>query len=155
MLPWKTLRKDVFQGSPQLLMALLLVLPHGTVTPVFTQHSLCMCPCFSIYLSFFKVFYIGVKLINNAVLVSGVQQSDSVMYISIHISIRYQILFPFRLLLIHTTEQHSLCYTVGPYWVSILMQQCIHVSPKFPNNPFPPPFPPVTTSSFSVSLFCK
>ena len=30
----------------------------------------------------------------------------------------FQILFPFRLL--HNIEQRSLCYTVGPYWLSIL-----------------------------------
>ena len=56
------------------------------------------------------LFYIGVQLINNVVLVSGVQQSDSVIHI--HVSILFQILFPFRLL--HNTEQSSLCYTVGP-----------------------------------------
>ena len=38
----------------------------------------------------------GIELINNIVLVSGVQQSDSVMHI--HISILFQILFPFTLL---------------------------------------------------------
>ena len=41
----------------------------------------------------------GVELINNAVLISGVQQSDSV----IHISILFQIIFPFSLL--HNIEQ--------------------------------------------------
>ena len=35
-------------------------------------------------------------MINNVVLVSGVQQSDSVIHI--HVSILFQILFPFRLL---------------------------------------------------------
>ena len=43
-------------------------------------------------------------------LVSGVQQSDSVIHI--HVAILFQILFPFRLL--HNIEQSSLCYTVGP-----------------------------------------
>ena len=52
-------------------------------------------------------------MINNVVLVSGVQQSDSV--IRIHVSILFQILFPFRLL--QNIEQHSLCYTVGPLLV--------------------------------------
>ena len=56
--------------------------------------------------SFFKksLFYIGVYLINNVVLVSGVQQSDSV--IQIHIFILLQILFPFRLQ--QNIEQSSL-----------------------------------------------
>ena len=46
------------------------------------------------------------------VLVSGVQQSDSV--------ILFQILFPFRLL--QYTEYSSLCYTVGLCWLSIPYQ---------------------------------
>ena len=50
------------------------------------------------------------------VLVSGVQQSDSVIHI--HGSILFQILFPFRLL--QSIEQSSLCYTAGPCWLPIL-----------------------------------
>ena len=42
------------------------------------------------------LFYIGVQMINNAVLVSSVQQSDS--FIHVHVSILFQILFPFKLL---------------------------------------------------------
>ena len=53
---------------------------------------------------------------NNVVLVSVVQQSDSVIHI--HVSILLHILFPIRLLL--NVEQSSLCYTVGPFWLSIL-----------------------------------
>ena len=68
---------------------------------------------------FFKfLVYIGAQLINNVVLVSGVRQSDSVEHI--HVSILFQILFPFRLL--QNIEQSSLCYTVGPCWLSILFQ---------------------------------
>ena len=55
-------------------------------------------------------------MINNVVIVSGVQQSDSVIHI--HVSILFQILFPFRLL--HHIGQNSLCYTVGPCCLSIL-----------------------------------
>ena len=47
-------------------------------------------------------------MINNVVLVSGVQQSYSV----IHISVLFQILLPFRLL--QNIGESSLCYTVGP-----------------------------------------
>ena len=55
-----------------------------------------------LFLNFFYFsFYIGVQLINNVVLVSGVQQSDSVIYT--HVSI----LFPIRLL--QNIEQSSLC----------------------------------------------
>ena len=56
-------------------------------------------------------------MINNVVLVSGVQQSDSVIHI--HVPILFQIIFPFRLL--YNIEQSSLCYTVGPCWLSILL----------------------------------
>ena len=47
-------------------------------------------------LLFFFIFYIGVHLIYNVVLVSGVQQSDSVIHL--HIFILFQIIFPYRLL---------------------------------------------------------
>ena len=61
-------------------------------------------------------------MINNVVLVSGVQQSDSVTHI--HTSILFQILFPFRLL--QSIEQSSLCCTVGPCWLYILyIVECI------------------------------
>ena len=66
--------------------------------------------------SFFFNFYVGVQLINSVVLVSGVQQSDSVIHI--HVSILFQIIFPIRLL--QNIEPSSLCYTVGPCWLSIL-----------------------------------
>ena len=46
-------------------------------------------------------------MINNVALLSGAQQNDSV----IHISILFKILFPFRLL--YNIEQSSLCYTAG------------------------------------------
>ena len=47
--------------------------------------------------------------------VSGIQQSDSVIHI--HVSILFQVLFPFRLF--QNIEQSSLCYTVGPCWLVI------------------------------------
>ena len=52
--------------------------------------------CAAFFFFFNFLFYIGAQLINNVVLVSGVQQSDSVIHI--HVSILFQILFPFRLL---------------------------------------------------------
>ena len=55
------------------------------------------------------------QLIYNAVLVSGVQQSDSVMHI--RVAILFQILFPFRLL--QNIDQSSLYYAVGPCLLSI------------------------------------
>ena len=53
---------------------------------------------------------------NNGVLVSGVQQSDSV--ILIHVSLLFQIPFPFRLL--QNIEQPSPCCTVGACWSCVL-----------------------------------
>ena len=55
-------------------------------------------------------------MINNAVIVSGVLQSDSIIHICV--SILFQILLPFMLL--HNIEQSSLCYTVGPCLLSIV-----------------------------------
>ena len=50
--------------------------------------------CFWVSFLFYNfLFYIGVWLIYNVVLVSGVQQSHSVIHI--HVSILFQILFPF------------------------------------------------------------
>ena len=55
-------------------------------------------------------------MINNAVLLSVVQKSDSVAHTLV--SILFQNLFPFRLL--HNIEQSSLHSTVCPCWLSIL-----------------------------------
>ena len=86
-------------------------------------------------LSFLKLIFIGVWLIYNVVLVSAVQQSESVIHI--HISTLFQILFPSRSL--QSIEQSSLCYTVGSYWLSILhivvclcQSQSPSLSPSFP-----------------------
>ena len=70
-------------------------------------------------LIFFFSFYMGEELINNVVLASGIQESDSVIQesdsvIYTHVSILFQILFPFRLL--QNIEQSSLCSAVGPCW---------------------------------------
>ena len=63
-----------------------------------------------ITLIFFNfLFYTGVQLIHNVVLVSGIRQSDLLIWI--HVSILFQILFPYRLL--QGIEYSSLCYTVG------------------------------------------
>ena len=55
-------------------------------------------------------------------LVSGIQQSDSVIHIQV--SILFQVIFPFRLL--QNIEQSSLCYTVGTRWLSILNIQYVY-----------------------------
>ena len=66
----------------------------------------------------FKEKFTGVSLFYRVVLISGVQQSESVIHIHIDIWIIFQRLFPCRLL--HSTEQISLCCTVDPCYVSIL-----------------------------------
>ena len=71
---------------------------------------------FRLFIYMYILFYIGAQLINNVLLVSGVQQSDSVIHI--HVSILFQILFPFRLL--QSIEQSSLCYNSRSCWSSIL-----------------------------------
>ena len=48
-------------------------------------------------------------MLNNVVLVSGVQQSDSVIHVRVFILV--QILSPFRLL--YNIGQRTLCYIVG------------------------------------------
>ena len=89
-------------------------------------------------------------MINSVVLVSGVKQSDSV--IPIHVFILFQITFLFRLL--ENIEQGSLCYTVGPCWLSILnVAVCTHQS-QTPNSSLPaaaPHLSPLVT----ISLFAK
>ena len=70
----------------------------------------------------FYLYLIEVELIYS-MLVSGVQHSDSVIYTHTHTHTHtyiyfFQILFPYRLL--QNIEYSSLCYTVGPCWLSIL-----------------------------------
>ena len=87
-------------------------------------------------------------MVNNVVSVSGVQQSDSVIHI--HVSILFQILLPSRLL--HNIEQSSLCYTVGPCWLSILNIAVWTCQFPTPNLSSPPPSPLVSISLFSESV---
>ena len=81
-----------------------------------------------------KQFFIEVQLIYNVVLVSGVQQSDSVIYIYI----LFQVLFHYGLL--QEIEQSSLCYTVGPCLSTLYTVVCICES-QAPDLFLPPPFP--------------
>ena len=64
----------------------------------------------------FKIF-IEIYLIYNAVLVSNVQQSDSIIHKYTNIFLFY-ILLHYRLL--QDIEYSSLCYIVGPCWLPIL-----------------------------------
>ena len=59
------------------------------------------------------------ELINNVVIVSDEQQRDSAIHI--HVSILpLNSPSPAPCWLPHNSEQSSLCYTVGPCWLSIL-----------------------------------
>ena len=70
------------------------------------------------FFSFFIkcLFYTGIYLIYNIVLVSAVQKSDSVIHMDI--SIPSQVLFLCGSL--ENIEQSSLCYTIGSYRLSML-----------------------------------
>ena len=64
-------------------------------------------------------------MINNAVLISGVQQSDRVLHT--RVSNLFQVLFPFTLLRIHNIEQSSLWHTVGPCWVTRFKYSSVYI----------------------------
>ena len=70
--------------------------------------------CYFFFFNF--LFYIGVQPINDTVIVSGTQQSDSAVHM--YVSILPQTPLPSRLP--HNTEQSSLCYTAGPCRLFIL-----------------------------------
>ena len=93
-------------------------------------------------------------MIYNVVLVSSVQQSDSVIYI--FISIVFQGLFPYGLL--QNIKSSSLCYTAGSNLLSILYIVVCICQSQSPNLSLHP-HPLVTISLFSTSvsllLFCK
>ena len=72
------------------------------------------------------MFCIGVRLINNTVIVSGGQWRDSAMHI--RVSIRPQTLVPSRLT--RLTGQCSMCSTVGFCWLSIKYSSVYVAFPK-------------------------
>ena len=61
------------------------------------------------------VFYIGVEPINNVVRVSGAHQS----YLAIHIHVSNLSQSPLPSRQPRDVGHSSLCYTVGPCWLSI------------------------------------
>ena len=93
------------------------------------------------------LFCFGVQPVNNIVIVSGEQKRDSVMHM--HVSTLPQTPLPSRLPL--NIEQSSICYTVGPCWLSVL-NTAICTCPFQTNYVFPPSFPQTTINS-SLSLF--
>ena len=81
-------------------------------------------------------------------LVSGVQQTDSVIHI--HASTLFQILSLFRLL--QNIEQCSLYYTVDYCWLSSLNTAVCTCQSQTPNLALLPTLPWQTLSSFSKSV---
>jgi len=90
-------------------------------------------------------------LIYNILLISAVQQSDSVIPTFIHFC---HILFPCGLSL--DFDYSSLCYTVGPCCLHI---QFASANPKLPIHPSCTPLPLATARLFSVPVslfsFCR
>ena len=83
------------------------------------------------------------KLIYNIMLVSGVQQGDSVIHTHVFFP---QILFPFRLL--HNIEQNSLYYTVGPCFLTHFKYSSVHISILFLR------FILVVASKYLIPFYC-
>ena len=113
-------------------------------------------PCLDNVCQFFKTLKksIRIKLIQNVVLVSGVQQNESVIHK--HISI---LQFPFSYRSLQSVEQSSLCYTAGPYYLTSYLfytQQCVCVcvcihKSQSPNLSLLPVFPGNHSFSFFFS----
>ena len=102
---------------------------------------------FPLYFYVFNfLFCIEVQLIINVVIISGRQQRSSI--IQIHASILPQAPLPSRLP--HNIEQSSLCYTVGPCWLSIL-NTAVCTCPSQTPYLFPSPSSFTTLNSFSES----
>ena len=111
-----------------------------TLSHIYEYHTWKEYECRMETLTFFFfsfLFSIGVELINNVVWTSGIQQSDSDIHINV--SIPFQNFFPFKLL--HNMEQSSLCYAVGPCWLSIFIVMCICQSHTPNSSPPPQTFP--------------
>ena len=97
--------------------------------------------CFQEVSCFFKknfLFYIGVQLINNVVIVSGTQRSNS--------KFSSQPGCP------HNIEQSPLCYTVGPGWLSILNIAVCTCPPPTPSLSLPSSLRTIILPAQSPSL---
>ena len=79
-----------------------------------------------LFLSFYFVLGYS-QLTNNVVIISGEQQRDSAIHI--HVSTLPQT--PLLSRLPHNIEHSSLCYTVGPYWLSILNIHAMTLKPSW------------------------
>ena len=126
------------------------MIPHATEQLSLCDTTLHFCQSIFLFLAFplFKLIFIGVQLIYTVVLVSAVQQSESIIHI--HISTLFQILFPY--ISLHSIEQSSLCYTVRSYQLSILYIVVLYMS--IPISQFiPPAFLLNLSQSFHLSAY--
>ena len=98
---WERRRKSVYFSTP-----------HTGPSVTLQRRLLYFLP---IFILFYNSFLLRYSWFYNVVLVSGVQQNDSVTYIHVYSS---QIHFHYRLL--QDIEYNSLCYTVSPCGLSIL-----------------------------------
>ena len=85
------------------------------------------------------LFYVGVELVNNVVIVSGGQQKDSVIHT--HVSFLPQTTLPASFP--RNIEQSSLRYIVGPCWLHILDITVCTCRSQIPYR-----FPPLILSSW-------
>ena len=83
----------------------------------------------------------------NVMLVFSVQQSGSIT--CIHVSPLFQSSFPYRSP--QSTEQSSLCCTVGSYWFSVLYIIVYICHSQLPNSSHPLSSPLISVSLFSSS----
>ena len=108
--------------------------------------------CIGIF--FFFSYFVAVSLLDITVLVSAVQQSDSVIHIHINMSTLFQISFLYRSS--QSTEYSSLCDTVGSLQLSIFHIVMYICQSQYPNLSYTPPFPryPYICSLFLCLYFC-
>ena len=89
------------------------------------EESYCSCHQICVFLKDF----IGVQLIYNVGLVSGIKQSKSFIYI--HVSKSFQMIFPYRSL--KSIGQSSLCYTVGLSYL-FHIYYCVYLWTRIPQK---------------------
>ena len=108
----------------------------------------CVCVCVYIYISYIFSKNYCKYFIYNVVLVSGVQQRESVIHR--HISTLIQILFQYRPK--QSIEYSPLCYTAGHYLLSVLQIVMCTCQSQSSNLSLPLTYPLITISLFSASV---
>ena len=128
---WKEMSGMRYRNSPQTLTSELSEAIRGWACTRDKHHML------NNFVFIFSVPFFILQFINYVVLVSGVQQSDSLIHINA--SILCQICFPFKLS--QSTEQRSLCYIQCPCCLSILNIAVCTCQSQTPNLSLPATLP--------------